>query len=110
MNSLRACTSIAVVMPHDQPAALSLSAMISQYFMELLRSDSMKYWEIMADNLSKAGWSWAIAAPLPEMAGVGLLTPVPERVGLKSYIRLSGVRVKTPSITSSDVSTHLRHG
>ena len=21
-------------------------------------SDSMKYWEIIADNLSKAGWSW----------------------------------------------------
>jgi hypothetical protein len=21
-------------------------------------TDSMNYWEIMADNLSKAGWSW----------------------------------------------------
>jgi len=23
----------------------------------------MKYWEIIADKLSAAGWSWAIAAP-----------------------------------------------
>jgi len=21
----------------------------------------MKYWEIIADNLSKAGWSWAVS-------------------------------------------------
>jgi hypothetical protein len=26
----------------------------------------MKYWEIIADKLSAAGWSWAIAVPLPE--------------------------------------------
>jgi hypothetical protein len=25
-------------------------------------SDSMKYWEISADNLSKAGWSWDCVA------------------------------------------------
>jgi hypothetical protein len=37
----------------------------------------------------------AIAAPSPEMAGVGSLTPVPKRIGLKSHIRLSGVRVKS---------------
>jgi hypothetical protein len=33
---------------------------------------------------------------------------VPEPIGLKSDIRLSGVRVKVPSITSPDVSTDLR--
>ena len=33
----------------------------------------MKYWEIVADKLSAAGWSWAIAAPLRRMAGVGSL-------------------------------------
>ena len=49
-----------------------------------------------------------IAAPLHRTAGVGSLTPVPKRIGLKSYIRRSGVRVKVPSITSPDVSTHLR--
>jgi hypothetical protein len=27
----------------------------------------MKYWEIIADNLSKAGWSWA--APEPSILG-----------------------------------------
>src|SRR4029453_2095849 len=31
-----------------------------------------------------------------------------KRIGLKSHIRLSGVLVKSPSITSSDASTHLR--
>jgi len=30
---------------------------------------------LVAGKLSAAGWSWGIAAPLPEMAGVGLLTP-----------------------------------
>ena len=34
----------------------------------------------------------------------------PKRIGLKSHIRLSGVLVKVPSITSSDVSTYFRHG
>ena len=57
----------------------------------------MKYWEIVADKLSAAGWLWgAIAAPSRAMAGVGSLTPVPKRIGLKSYIRLSGVSVKVP--------------
>src|SRR6266478_7963844 len=32
----------------------------------------------------------------------------PKRIGLKSHIRLSGVLVKSSSITSSDVSTYLR--
>jgi hypothetical protein len=50
----------------------------------------------------------AIVAPLRVMVGGGLLTPVPKRIGLKSYIRRSGVRVKIPLITSADVSTHLR--
>jgi hypothetical protein len=31
----------------------------------------MNYWEIMADNLSKAGWSWDIAAPSQSMVGDG---------------------------------------
>ena len=34
----------------------------------------------------------------------------PKRIGLKSHIQLSGVLVKMSSITSPDVSTHLRHG
>jgi hypothetical protein len=38
------------------------------------------------------------------------LFAVPKRIGLKSHIRLSGVLVNSPSITSSDVSTYLRHG
>jgi hypothetical protein len=35
--------------------------MISQYFMESLRSNSMKYWEIIADRLHAEGWSYGIA-------------------------------------------------
>jgi len=31
----------------------------------------MKYWEIVADEPSATGWSsWAIAAPLPDMAAL----------------------------------------
>ena len=36
----------------------------------------MKYWEIIPDKLRAAGWSWAIAAPLPETAGDGSVTPI----------------------------------
>ena len=28
------------------------------------RSDPMKYWEIIADNLSKAGWSWGCVSAI----------------------------------------------
>jgi len=35
----------------------------------------MKCWEIIADKLSVAGWSWAIPARSPERAGVGLSAP-----------------------------------
>jgi hypothetical protein len=33
----------------------------------------MKYWEIVSDQLSAARWSLAVAAPLPKMAGVGIV-------------------------------------
>jgi hypothetical protein len=37
----------------------------------------MKYWEIIADNLSKAGWSWAVYRRLiPTGARSGLLTRI----------------------------------
>ena len=39
----------------------------------------VKYWEIIADNLSKAGWSW------------GYVSAAPKRIGLRSNRRLSGV-------------------
>src|SRR6266480_3785814 len=34
--------------------------------------------------------------------------PAPKRIGLRSHIRLSGVLVKSSSITSSNVSTYLQ--
>jgi hypothetical protein len=37
----------------------------------------MKYWEIIADNLSKAGWSWAVSQPL---------IPTDEQSGLQRHI------------------------
>jgi hypothetical protein len=33
----------------------------------------MKYWEIIADKLSGAGWSWAIVAPSRRTPGGGLV-------------------------------------
>jgi len=67
----------------------------------------MKYWEIIADKLSAAGWSWGYCSAVTRQTGGGLLTPVRERIGLKSHIRLSGLLVIVLSITSIDVSTHL---
>jgi hypothetical protein len=53
----------------------------------------MKYWEIIADNLSKAGWSWGCVARAQNKAR-----------------QIAAMMVKTSSVTSSDVSTHLRPG
>jgi hypothetical protein len=71
----------------------------------------MKYWEIIADNLSKAGWSWSCIAAIDSngrmiwiaefdvangtasVALCGSSQPsfaAPKRVGLKSHMRLSG--------------------
>jgi len=37
----------------------------------------MKYWEIIADNLSKAGWSWAVFQPwILRRKQSGLLTRI----------------------------------
>ena len=37
----------------------------------------MKYWEIIADNLSKAGWSWGcVSAWIPTGEQSGLLTHI----------------------------------
>jgi hypothetical protein len=49
----------------------------------------MKCWEIIADKLSAAGWSWAIAALVPDMADVGLLTPI-EKVAATLSILMNG--------------------
>ena len=32
----------------------------------------MKYWEIIADKLSAAGWSWGYCSAVTRQAGVGL--------------------------------------
>jgi hypothetical protein len=45
----------------------------------------IKYWEIIADNLSKAGWSWAACQPLipaGERSGLSMRTVMTESVSL----------------------------
>jgi len=59
----------------------------------------MKYWEIIADKLSAAGHG-AIAAPSPEMAGVGSLTPIAR---VRRYIVEALVRSIWPIISTARV-------
>ena len=87
----------------------------------------MKYWEIIADNLSNAGWSWGLfqrLIPTGERSGIAefdvangtasvtLCGPsqspfaAPKRIILRYNRRLSGVLITLTSITSSDVSTY----
>ena len=40
----------------------------------------MKYWEIIADSLSKAGWSWGCVSATNSNGG---------RIGLRSYMQTS---------------------
>jgi hypothetical protein len=61
----------------------------------------MKYWEIIADKLSAAGWSCAYLQRRYKMAGVGLLTPVPEPMGLKSHIQAASDRAYLTSVKSA---------
>jgi hypothetical protein len=35
----------------------------------------MQYWEVIADKLSAAGWSWGYCSAVTEMAGVGSWMP-----------------------------------
>jgi hypothetical protein len=44
---------------------------------------------LVADKLSAAGWSWGIAAPLPEIAGAGSLTLIATMVAATSFILMS---------------------
>jgi len=37
----------------------------------------MKYWEIVPDKLSTAGWTWGYCSAVTRQADGGLLTPVP---------------------------------
>jgi hypothetical protein len=48
-----------------------------------------KYWEIIADNLSKTGWSWAASQRLiPKRERSGLLTRIAMTESLSSCTRM----------------------
>jgi len=36
----------------------------------------VKYWEIVADKLSAAGWSWGYCSPVTGDGGAGSLVPI----------------------------------
>jgi hypothetical protein len=38
----------------------------------------MQYWEIVADKLSAAGWTWGYCSTVPTGLALGSLTPVPK--------------------------------
>ncbi len=42
----------------------------------------MKYWEIIADKLSAAGWSWGYCSAVTRQAGGGLLMLMRRRTAL----------------------------
>jgi hypothetical protein len=49
----------------------------------------VKYWQIIADNLSKAGWSWAASQRLiPTDKPSGLLTPIEAMESVSLYMRM----------------------
>jgi hypothetical protein len=49
----------------------------------------MKYWEIIADNLRKAGWSWGcISAMIPTGEQSGLLTRITATESVSLCVRM----------------------
>jgi hypothetical protein len=99
----------------------------------------MKYWEIIADNLKKRGWSYGYVSAVDSNGRTIWIVdahrdgkrfivradektafcispiPLPSLRLLKGIIlrysrHLSEVLVNSSSVTSSDVSTYLRHG
>src|SRR6266566_6044481 len=84
-------------------------------------------WEIIADNLSKASWSWGCVSAVDSSgrtkSSSGVSSAIrsasnesvpslrlPKRTELKYNRQLSEVLLKLLSITSPDVSTYLRPG
>jgi hypothetical protein len=55
----------------------------------------MKYWEIIADKLSAAGWSSGYCSAVTRDGWRSSLTPVSKRIGLKSNMRHSAGAGKT---------------
>ena len=53
----------------------------------------MKYWEIVADKLSAAGWSWGYCSAVTRNAGVGSLTP--HREGAATLSILTSCRARS---------------
>ena len=95
----------------------------------------MKYWEIIADNLNKAGWSWGWVSAIDSNGRTIWIADAHRDDGRHKTMNLFHVvasckarpymkirrhltksstdcrdDIKTSSITSSDVSTYLRHG
>jgi hypothetical protein len=61
----------------------------------------MKYWEIIADNLSKAGWSWGGASEPSILAGSGR--------GMIGYPAYLGVCLCVPILPGRDFSAQAFH-
>jgi hypothetical protein len=71
----------------------------------------VKYWEIIADNLSKAGWSWGYISAVDSERRTIWIADAHRGWSRKNKARqIAAMMVKASSITSSDVSTYLRHG
>ena len=71
----------------------------------------MKYWEIIADNLKKAGWSWAASQPLilrDEQSGLLTHIAATERYveradeKLTAFLELQSV-IRQASLSSSRI-------
>jgi predicted RecB family endonuclease len=79
------------------------------------RIHRMKYWEIIADNLSKAGWSWACVSAVDSNGRTIWIADAHRDDGKRFVVEIKAGQtvahhVKSSSITSSDVLTYLRHG
>jgi hypothetical protein len=63
----------------------------------------MKYWEIIADNLSKAGWSWGCVATVDSIGRTIFVANAHRGWSRKNKARqIAMMMVKASSITSSD--------
>jgi hypothetical protein len=61
-------TALFLVSPLNAPEDSGRSGIPAEHqrreFPYLYRVESVKYWEIIADNLSKAGWSWGCVSAI----------------------------------------------
>jgi hypothetical protein len=72
------------------------------FFCNLRRGHAMRYWEIIADNLSKAGWSWGCVSAIDSEGRTIWITDAHRDDGKRFVVRADEKLTAFVELESSD--------